>query len=157
MYLMARGAPLADGGGAMSKPSSRTSGALAPARKVRVVLVDDCTRFRDALARWLGLHTQARVTGQAGNGTDGFALAARLQPDLVITDFQMPGVDGLELVEMLRQEYPAMRTILTSAQDGPALRASSRRRGADAFVLKQRLAEELPRLLTRLFPDHAKG
>ena len=97
----------------MPKMNFRTSGESAPARKVRVVLVDDSSLVRGALARLLTRHYGVRVAGQAENGADGFAMAARLQPDLVITHFQMPGLDGLELVGMLRQEYPAMRSILT--------------------------------------------
>ena len=157
MYLMARSAPLSKGDGGMSNHSSRSNVESAPARKVRVVLVDDCTLFRDALARLLDLCFHLRIAGQAENGADGFALAARLQPDLVITDLQMPGLDGLELVELLRREFPAMRSILTSAHGAPTLKASSQRLGADAFVAKQRLAEELPCLLNRLFPDRAKA
>jgi DNA-binding NarL/FixJ family response regulator len=142
--------------GVMSNHSLRPGAKAAPARKIRVVLVDDSVVVRDALVCLLGLYFHIRVAGQAGNGADGFALAARLQPDLVITDFQMPGLDGLQLVELLRQEYPAIRSIITSAHDAPTLQAVSQRRGADAFVAKQCLASELPRLLTCLFPDCAK-
>ena len=108
------------------------------------------------MAKLLRRDFHVRVAGEAENGTDGFALAARLQPDLVITDFQMPGLDGLQLVKLLRQEYPGMRSIITSAHDAPTLEAVSQQRGADAFVAKQCLAGELPPLLTRLFPDCAK-
>jgi len=142
--------------GVMSNHSSRPDAKSARARKIRVVLVDDSLVVRDALVCLLGLYFHIRIAGQADNGTDGFALAARLQPDLVITDFQMPGLDGLQLVELLRREYPAIRSIITSAHDAPTLEAVSQRHGADAFVAKQCLAGELPPLLTRLFPDCAK-
>jgi DNA-binding NarL/FixJ family response regulator len=140
----------------MSNHSSRPGPKSSPARKIRVVLVDDSSLVRAAVAKFLRVYSHIRIAGQADNGKDGFSLAARLQPDLVITDFQMPGLDGLQLVKLLRQEYPGMRSIITSAHDAPTLQAASQQHGADAFVAKQSLAGELPPLLTRLFPDCAK-
>ena len=96
------------------------------------------------------------VVGVAENGLRGFALAEQLQPDLVITDLQMPQVDGFQLVELLRQNYPAIRSILISARDGPLLEASSLQHGANAFISKSNLPEELPLLVTRLFCDLAQ-
>jgi DNA-binding NarL/FixJ family response regulator len=142
--------------GEMSKPVPRPRPAPAPALGIRVVLVDDSAVTRTALAVWLIVTFQVRIAGEAENGLDGFALAARLQPDLVITDFHMPGLDGFRLVERLRQEYPAIRSIITSAHDGPTFRAASRQHGADAFIAKERLPAELPRLLTRLFRNAVK-
>ena len=137
--------------GVMTDLSSQSGAAAAAARHIRVVLVDDSARCRSALAGFLGSHSHIRIAGQANNGPQGFALAAWLQPDFVITDLRMPGLDGLQLVQLLRREYPGIRSIITSAHDGPALRAECRRHGADAFITKQRLPEELPPLLTRLF------
>jgi DNA-binding NarL/FixJ family response regulator len=97
-----------------------------------------------------------QVVGEAADGREGLALATRLQPDLVITDVHMPGIAGLELVELLRVKYPAMRSIVTSTDDAPTLRAASLRHGADAFVAKGRLLEELPLILKRLFVNSAE-
>jgi two-component system, response regulator YesN len=108
------------------------------------------------LARLLAPYLHIRITGQAENGPEGLALASRLQPDLVITDLQMPGLNGLQLVERLRHLYPAMRSLVTSVYDSPTCQAASVRHGADAFIGKRRLLEEFPRLLASLFPDAAE-
>ena len=140
----------------MSSNLSRAGGEFASARKIRVVLVDDSALAMTFLVRVLEAFPRVQIAGQAGDGLDGFALAAKLQPDLVITDLQMPGRDGFQLVKLLRQTYPAIRSIITSARDGPACHAASLQHGADAFVSKRCLFDEFPRLLKRLFPDAAE-
>ncbi len=136
----------------MSKPLSRTVAAPPPLREIRVIIIDDSAMARTSLARLLQTRFALRIVGQAEDGLNGLALVERLEPDLVVTDLHMPGLDGLQLVELLRQKFPAIRSIITSDHDGPVVQAISRRQGADAFITKQHLAEELPCLLRRLFP-----
>ena len=137
----------------MSSILSRASEEFASARKIRVVLVDDSALAMTFLVRVLEAFPRVQIAGQAGDGLDGFALAAKLQPDLVITDLQMPGRDGFQLVKLLRQTYQAIRSIINSAHDGPTCHAASLQHGADAFISKRCLFDEFPRLLKRLFPD----
>jgi two-component system secretion response regulator SsrB len=99
---------------------------------------------------------RVQIAGQAEDGLIGFELASRLQPDLVITDLQMPGRDGFQLVKLLRQTYPAIRLIITSALDGPLCHAASLQHGADAFISKRCLLDEIPHQLNRLFPEIAE-
>jgi two-component system response regulator YesN len=93
------------------------------------------------------------IAGRAYNGLDGLALAARLRPDLVITDLRMPGLDGFQLVERLRLQCPCVKSVITSAEEDPMLQQASLDRGADAFIPKARLPDELPSLFARLFPS----
>lgn len=140
----------------MSNDSPQLAAGARPGREVSVVLVDDSAPARTMLARLLAPYLSIRIAGQAESGPEGLALASRLQPDLVITDLQMPGLNGLQLVARLRQDYPAMRSLITSVYDSPTCQAASLRHGADAFIDKRRLDEEFPRLLTSLFPDAAE-
>ncbi|GEM_PF-330679 len=139
--------------GEMSMDSSQPGAAAQQGRKINVVLVDDSAPARTMLARLLAPYLQVRIAGQAENGADGLALASRLQPDLVIADLQMPGLNGLQLVQQLRQLYPAMRSLITSVYDSPTCQTASLRHGADAFIGKRRLLEEFPRLLASYFPE----
>ena len=137
----------------MSAPIAKSHQSPDWAGRISVVLVDDSAVAMTALVRWLHNHLPLQITGQAEDGLHGFELVSRLQPDLVISDLQMPGLDGFELVERLRRNFPRMRLILVSFDESPTLRSSSLRHGADAFIPKSRLPEELPGLLTRLFPQ----
>jgi DNA-binding NarL/FixJ family response regulator len=142
--------------GEMSNDSSRLGVGSPPDPKISVVLVDDSAPARTMLARLLAPYLHIRIAGQAENGAEGLALASRLQPDLVITDLQMPGLNGLQLVELLRRDYPRMHSLITSVYDSATCHAASLRHGADAFIGKRRLHEEFPGLLERLFPDAAQ-
>jgi len=141
----------------MRNDVSRPVAETAPARKIRVVLVDDSVPAMTFLVHVVETFPRVQIAGQAEDGLEGFALAAWLQPDLVITDLQMPGFNGFQLVELLRQKYPAIRSIVTSAHDSPTFHAASLKHGADAFISKRCLLDEFPRQLNRLFPDTAES
>lgn len=139
----------------MNTQRSQLDAQFSPARAIRVVIVDDSPTASAALVKLLQELPALQVAGRAEDGLQGFALAADLRPDLVITDLRMPRLDGFQLVELLRNNYPAIRSIVVSAHDGPTLQAVSLRRGADAFISKERLPNELPAVLDRLFPETA--
>ncbi|HNR69756.1 MAG TPA: response regulator transcription factor [Verrucomicrobiota bacterium] len=140
----------------MNNQSAARAARKRAGRQIRIVLVDDSAPARAMLTRLLAPYLQVCIAGQAASGTEGLALADRLQPDLVITDLQMPGVNGLQLVERLRRQHPAMRSLVTSVYESTTCRAACLRHGADAFIGKQRLPEEFPPLLARLFPEAAE-
>jgi DNA-binding NarL/FixJ family response regulator len=131
--------------------------ASAPAREIRVLLVDDSDSARNMLVEVLATCSGIRIAGQAADGLTGLALAGELQPDLVITDLHLPGRNGFELTGLLRQRYPSMRSVIVSDHDAPTYRAASRLHGADAFVSKWHLLQELPGLVTGLFPAVGEG
>lgn len=120
------------------------------------MLVDDSELALASLTRWMRKYLPLQVLGQAADGQQGYDLACALRPDLVITDLNMPRLDGFRLAEMLRQEYPEMKLIITSSDESPTVIAASRRRGADAFIPKFRLPEELAGAIRRLFPRLAE-
>jgi two-component system, response regulator YesN len=137
----------------MNNRFAKAHGKSDTASRITVILVDDSALAITALRTWLGKHLPLRVVGQAADGLDGFELASRLRPDLVITDLRMPRCDGLMLVQRLHETFPAMKLIIASSDDGPAIQAASRQRGADAFIPKNRLAEDLADAVSRLFPQ----
>ena len=143
--------------GAMSQTLSASPAGSATGRGINLVLVDDSPLVLSSLAHLLRRSLPLQIAAQAENGLEGFALAAELQPDLVIADVRMPGLGGLQFVKLLRYHYPAIRSILTSTHDGATLRAACLRHGADAFITKQRLPDELPPLLKRLFLETPKS
>jgi len=136
----------------MSVKSSGQAGKAKRSGRPRVLLVDDSITARDGLAALLRSSFPVHVAGEAVDGPQGLAMAEALQPDLVITDLQMPGFDGLQLVQRLRQQHPVMRSIVVSANEGTVWQRLSLSHGADGFISKPRIPKELPGLLERLFP-----
>jgi DNA-binding NarL/FixJ family response regulator len=81
--------------------------------------------------------------GEAADGQEGLAVVLRERPDLVITDLQMPRLNGIELTRRIRQELPQTKVILMSTYTEDAYRLMASDSGADAYVNKRVIFEAL--------------
>jgi CheY-like chemotaxis protein len=79
----------------------------------------------------------------ASNGKEGLAAIAREQPDLVLTDLQMPELNGLELVEAVKSNHPSVPVILMTAHGSEDIAIQALQRGAASYVPKKNLAQDL--------------
>lgn len=118
-------------------------------RCVRVLIADDHDSFRKQARRLLEAEGH-RVVGEAADGVAALAAAAELQPDLVLLDVQMPGLDGFEVAARLtRSGAPAPVVVLTSTRDGADYRPLVAACGARGFIAKGDLTgAALARLLS---------
>ena len=110
---------------------------------VRLLVVDDHPVVRQGLRTFLETRADFEVVGEAGDGAAAVAEAARLQPDVILMDLVMPGVDGLEAIGRIRAADPSARilvlTSFASAEEVlPALRA-----GAAGYLLKDAAPAEV--------------
>jgi DNA-binding NarL/FixJ family response regulator len=87
------------------------------ARAVRVLVVDDNVTFRHGLARAVDGHDGLELVGEADSGEAALGAIASLRPDVVLLDLRMPGLDGLAVLERLRdaEPRPTCRVLLVSA------------------------------------------
>ena len=76
------------------------------------------------------------VVGEAESGAHVLPLVGQTGPDVVLLDVRMPGIDGLTVLEQLRERYPSVAVVMFSGIDDPALVRAALERGAAAFVLK---------------------
>ena len=95
--------------------------------------------FRDAARAVIAATPGFEALAEVPPGEDALALLDRLQPDLVLLDVSLPGIDGLETCRRLAASEPAPLVVLISADDDPGLRDSAREHGAAAFLAKQEL------------------
>ncbi|HST16128.1 MAG TPA: response regulator transcription factor [Gaiellaceae bacterium] len=113
---------------------------------MRILIVDDHPLTREALAGLLQ-HNGFDVCGQAAGGEDAIKLAGELQPDLVLLDLTMPGLDGLHALPRIRKAAPsASVVVLTAAEDEDNLLAAIRA-GAAGYLLKSEPPERIVSLL----------
>ncbi|KPI17866.1 two component transcriptional regulator, LuxR family [Actinobacteria bacterium OK074] len=103
---------------------------------IKVLLVDDHQVVRRGLRTFLEVQDDIEVVGEAADGAEGVARAQELQPDVVLMDVRMPGMDGIDALRKLRElDHPARVLIVTSFTEQrtvvPALRA-----GAAGYVYK---------------------
>jgi DNA-binding NarL/FixJ family response regulator len=99
-----------------------------------VLVVDDQRPFRDAAAHVVAATPGFEVAGLAESGEEAVALAAELQPDLVLMDINLPGIDGLEATRRIVEAAPGRVVVALSTETGQATRALAS--GAAAFISK---------------------
>jgi DNA-binding NarL/FixJ family response regulator len=116
-------------------------------RRIRTLVVDDSTDFVRYLCAFLDTLLNVDVIAKGRSGRDALVLAHEWVPDLVLMDVRMPEVTGLEAASQLARELPDVVVILMSAFEAEGIWRSSKESGAFAFVMKEHLTQELPRLL----------
>jgi two-component system, NarL family, response regulator NreC len=110
-----------------------------------IVLADDHQIVRQGLRALLQAEPDFAVVGEAGDGLEAVRLVERLEPDVLVLDVMMPGLNGMEVVRQLSQRRPRTQIVILSmdASEGYVLEAL--RHGAAAYVLKGSGAAELTR------------
>jgi two-component system, NarL family, response regulator LiaR len=117
------------------------------ADSIRVLLVDDHAVVREGLRNFLALQDGLEIVGEAGDGNEAIDQAQRLEPDVILMDLVMPGLDGIGAMRQLRVRSPASRVIvLTSFLEDervlPAIQA-----GAAGYLLKNVAPADLARAI----------
>ncbi|MFN8651088.1 MAG: response regulator transcription factor [Gemmatimonadales bacterium] len=120
-----------------------TEQAPAQTAVTRVVLADDHALFRDGLATLLGRVGGLEIVGVASEGRQALELCKELNPDVLLVDLQMPGMDGLDVLDTMSRELPGVRTIVLSAFDADEDVYRAVRAGAAAYCLKSSSPAEL--------------
>ena len=105
------------------------------AAPIRVLVADDKAQLR-LLVRMLVEHMGLEVVDEAVNGLDLVAKAAELRPDIVVTDWDMPRMKGLEATALIKADRPECQVIAYTSTVDPALERLFLRSGASAFVSK---------------------
>ncbi len=110
---------------------------------IRVVIAEDQSMVRGALAALLALEPDIEIVGEAGDGEEALTLVADFAPDVVLTDIEMPRMTGLELAAAIRTNHAACRVIIltTFARSGYLRRALDA--GASGYLLKDSPADTL--------------
>jgi two-component system invasion response regulator UvrY len=115
---------------------------------VKVLVVDDQAPFRGAAKRVVGMTPGFEIVGEAITGEEAVDMAAALEPDLVLMDINLPGINGIEAVRRIREQRPETLAFLLSTYAEADLPADARKCGASAYIHKERFA---PQLLSALW------
>jgi DNA-binding NarL/FixJ family response regulator len=107
-----------------------------PEATIRLMVVDDHRTIADLLAIALAHETDIEYVGHAGTAREGIAMAGTLAPHVVLMDFALPDLDGLQATAAIVAEHPRTRVILLTASADPRLVAQAAAVGACAFVPK---------------------
>lgn len=116
---------------------------------IKVMVVDDTDHVRRMLRNMLELDG-FEVVAEAGNGVDAVAAVDEADPDVVVVDYKMPEVDGLETARRIRESRPEQVMILYTAFVDPELEQRAREVGVSVVLGKVEGLESLEREITRL-------
>jgi DNA-binding NarL/FixJ family response regulator len=105
-------------------------------RRIRVLVVDDHGLMVEAVRLALEREGDIEIVGEARKGADVLPEVARRQPDVVLLDIRMPDVDGLTVLELLRERHPEVKVVMLSAINDPEVAREARARGAVAYLDK---------------------
>ncbi len=103
---------------------------------LRVLIADDHPLFRHGLSALLGASPDFEVAGEATTGEEVIELAANLQPDVILMDIQMPGVNGIEATRHILHTSPHIRILIITMFEDDASVFTAMRAGARGYILK---------------------
>ena len=110
---------------------------------IRILLVDDHPLMRRGMRDLLAMEDDLLPVGEAGTGEEALRLVDELDPDLILLDLNMPGMNGLETLQRLREAKVDARIILFTVSDDQSHVLEALRQGADGYLLKDMDPEQL--------------
>jgi two-component system nitrate/nitrite response regulator NarL len=108
-----------------------------------ILLIDDHPLLRKGVKQLIELDDELKVIAEASNAIDGIKLAKETEPDLILLDLNMPNINGIETLKMLRDEEVASRVIVFTVSDNEEDVVAALKAGADGYLLKDMEPEEL--------------
>jgi DNA-binding NarL/FixJ family response regulator len=112
-------------------------------KHIKVLLVDDHAFVRSGVKAILQDEEGIEVIGEAGSGEEAIKKAEVMQPNLIVMDVNMPGVDGIEATRRIKQMYPAISIIILTVNNEDVFLIEAIRAGAASFLLKESSSEQL--------------
>ncbi len=119
--------------------------------QIRVLIVDDIPETRDHLARLLGFEKDIEVVGAAASGAEALEMAAKLLPDVVLMDINMPEMDGITTTELLTARVPTASVVMMSVQGEADYLRRSMLAGAREFLVKPFSSDELTASIRQVY------
>ena len=114
---------------------------------IRILIVDDQKAIRESIRALLAKEKDFQLVGTASDAYDAIAQVKDLQPDIILMDIEMPGVDGLEATKILTQQHPKLKILILTSHDKDDTIAQSLHAGAEGYLLKNMPPVEIIRAI----------
>lgn len=111
--------------------------------KIRILIVDDQSLFREALRTLLSANDDIEIIGSAENGEIAYDLTSKLNPSVILMDLRMPVMDGVTATKLIVQNYPECKVIILTTFDDDEYVFDGLRAGAVGYLLKDVKSEKL--------------
>jgi DNA-binding NarL/FixJ family response regulator len=114
------------------------------------LIVDDSATVRASMRLWLRMNFPDCTYLEAASGVEGLSLALERMPHVALVDIELPHMNGLELVRRLKAQTPTVQIVVLSMHEEESVRREAVKAGADAYVAKSNVPEELFDVVTNL-------
>ena len=119
-----------------------------------ILVIDDHPLIRRGIKDLVAMDDSFEVIGEADNGASGLELARELQPDIILLDFNMDKMNGLETLEAMKKAQLDCRIIILTVSDNEKNIVSTLRAGADGYILKDMEPEDMLKSLHQVIDGH---
>lgn len=126
------------------------------AEPIRVVLVDDQSIIRQGLKALLGIEPDLEIVGDADNGEAALRQVEDLNPDVVLMDIRMPGMDGVAATRQICQRFPQTKVLILTTFDDQEYVSEALQVGAMGYLLKDTPSEELAQAIRSIHRGYAQ-
>lgn len=110
---------------------------------IKILLVDDHTLFRSGIRLILQRNPEFEIVGEASDGLEGVKRAKQLKPDVVLMDLNMPGLSGLEAMQLIVEDVPSTAVLMLTVSEEAEDLSTALRNGARGYLLKNIEADYL--------------
>ncbi len=110
---------------------------------IRILLADDHAIMRDGIRALINLHDDIEIVGEASEGRETIDKVQELEPDIVVMDIAMPGMDGLEATRRIKNKYPKVKVLVLTQYNNREYILSAIKAGAAGYVPKRALGSDL--------------
>jgi DNA-binding NarL/FixJ family response regulator len=124
---------------------------------MRILLVDDNALVRRAIRNVLSSQNTWEICGEAAAGSEACAKVRDTQPDLILLDKSMPGLSGLEVARLIRQEDSNVKILILSQEDATRMLSAALESGANGCVDKSRIPSDLIPAIMKFEPHGLPG
>ncbi len=123
---------------------------------IKVLIADDVDEFRENVKRLLQFEKEISVVGEAADGEEAVKQAGKLNPDVILMDINMPGMDGIKATEIISLKYPKTCIIIVSVQGELEYVRRAMAAGAREYVVKPFNSDELVGIIKRVYDFEQK-
>ncbi len=116
---------------------------------IRILLVDDHSLFRSGIRLLLQRNPEFEIVGEASDGLEGIKRAKQLRPDVVLMDLNMPGLSGLEAMQLIVEDLPDTAVLMLTVSEEAEDLSTALRNGARGYLLKNIEADYLTQSIKR--------
>ena len=111
--------------------------------KIKLLIVDDLDHVRQGLKTLLNLSEDIGIIGEAVNGFEAIGMALVLNPDVILMDFEMPKLNGIEATKIVKKHNPDIQLVMISIHDSDEIRNKAIEAGVTAYENKATPVDEL--------------